>query len=144
MSGVGFRINTAQVVTGTAAKTIAQVVAAANHRIRIDHITVSFEGIAATDAPIQVRILRQTTAGTMTALTPVKDNSADDETLAVTAQHTATAEPTAGDVLVTQLVHPQTSRLFPGPFWIPGGGRLGVEVTAGVSVDCVVSVKGDE
>lgn len=145
MSGVKFRANTAQVATGTAAKTIMQLVAASNHRIIVNKIVVSFEGVTATDAPIQVRVLRQTTAGTMTGLTPVKDSDSDDETLQVTAQHTATGtEPTAGDVLESQLVHPQSSRVFVGPYIVKGGGRLGVEVTSGVNIDCIVSAYGEE
>lgn len=144
MSGVKFRANTAQVATGTAVKTIMQLVAASNHRIIVNKIVVSFEGVTATDAPIQVRVLRQTTAGTMTSLTPVKDSDSDDETLQTTAQHTATVEPTAGDVLESQLVHPQSSRVFVGPYIVKGGGRLGVEVTSGVSIDCIVSAYGEE
>lgn len=144
MSGVKFRANTAQVATGTAAKTIMQLVAASNHRIIVSKIVVSFEGVTATDAPIQVRVLRQTTAGTMSSLTPVKDSDSDDETLQTTAQHTATVEPTAGDVLESQLVHPQSSRVFVGPYIVKGGGRLGVEVTSGVNIDCIVSAYGEE
>lgn len=143
MSGVGFRANTAQVATGTSAKTILQIVAASNHRVVVNKIVVSFEGVTVTDAPIQVRVLRQSTAGTMSALTLVKDGDTA-ETLEVSAQHTASAEPTAGDVLESQLVHPQSSRVFVGPYTIPGGGRLGVEVTAAVGVDCVVSAYGEE
>lgn len=143
MSGVGFRANTAQVATGTAAKTILQVVAASNHRVVLNKIVVSFEGVTVTDAPIQVRVLRQTTAGTMSALTLVKDGDTA-ETLEVTAQHTASAEPTAGDVLESQMVHPQSSRVFVGPYVVPGGGRLGVEVTAAVGVDCIISAYGEE
>jgi hypothetical protein len=143
MSGVGFRANTAQVATGTSAKTILQIVAASNHRVVLNTIVVSFEGVTVTDAPIQVRVLRQSTAGTMSALTLVKDGDTA-ETLEVSAQHTASAEPTAGDVLESQMVHPQSSRVFVGPYVVPGGGRLGVEVTAAVGVDCIVSAYGEE
>lgn len=143
MSGVGFRANTAQVATGTSAKTILQIVAASNHRVVVNKIVVSFEGVTVTDAPVQVRVLRQSTAGTMSALTLVKDGDTA-ETLEVSAQHTASAEPTAGDVLESQLVHPQSSRVFVGPYVIPGGGRIGVEVTATVGVDCIVSAYGEE
>lgn len=138
MAGLLVRANTAQVATGTSLKTIMQIVAASNHRIVIPIISVSFEGISATDAPIDVQIMRQSTAGTMSSLTLAKDNDADDETIQTTAQHTATAEPTAGDVLARKLVHPQGRADF-GPFVVKGGGRLGITTTAGVSVDCVVS-----
>lgn len=143
MAGLRFRANTAQVATGTSAKTILQLVAAANHRVVVPRISISFEGVTPTDAPIQVVIRKQTDAGTMTSLTLVKDNDNDDETLQTTAQHTATAEPSASDILETRLVHPQGSRDF-GPFVIPGGDRIGVVVTAGVSIDCVVSALCEE
>jgi hypothetical protein len=138
MSGVIVRANTAQVSTGTSLKTILQIVAASNHRIRVPQISVSFEGVTATDAPIQVDIYRQTDAGTMTSLTPKKDNEGDNETIQTTAQHTATVEPTKTDLLQTKFVHPQTRADF-GPFVVIGGGRLGVLVTSTVSVDCIVS-----
>lgn len=143
MAGVGFRLNTGEVTTGTSAKTIAQLVAASNHRIYVRYIDVSFKGIVVTDAPIWCRVLRQSSAGTMSALTLTKDNDSDDETLQTTAQHTATAEPSAGDVVASGEVHPQTGRRF-GPFWVKGGGRLGVEVTAGASTSVIVSALGEE
>jgi hypothetical protein len=143
MAGVLFRGNTGQVAcTASTAKTVLQVVAASNHRIHVS-FTVTFEGVSATDAPAQVRILKQTTAGTSSALTLVKDCDTDDETLQTTAIHTATVEPTASDVKETQFVHPQSGRTF-GPFRVPGGQRLGVEVTVSANVDCVVAVRGEE
>lgn len=144
MAGVRGRANTAQVATGTSAKTILQLVAASNHRIVVPRITVSFEGVTSTDAPIQVVVMRQSTAGTMSSLTLTKDNDSDDETLQTTAQHTATVEPTSGDILETQLIHPQGGRGVFGPFVVKGGGRLGVVVTASVSIDCVVSAQFEE
>ena len=148
MAGVGFRAQTAEITTGVAKKTLLQVVAAANHRVLVKEISVAFKGTSPTDAPILVRILRQTTAGTMSALTPVKNNSADTETLQTTAQHTATVEPTAGDVLMSEEVHPQTGLLwqatFGGEIIVPGGTRLGIDVTAGVSVSATARIFGEE
>jgi hypothetical protein len=148
MAGVGFATVTGEITTGTSVKTLIQVVAAANHRLRVREISISFKGILGTDAPILVQVLRQTTAGTMSALTPVKLNDSDDETLQVTAQHTATAEPTAGDVLMSEEVHPQSGYTWQSPFGgeipVKGGGRLGVRVTAGASTSAVVRIFGDE
>lgn len=143
MAGVRGRATTAQVATGTSAKTILQLVAASNHRIIVPRITISFEGVTPTDPPIQVVVMRQSTAGTMSALTPSKDTDSYDETLQTTAQHTATVEPTSGDILETQLIHPQGRGVF-GPFVVKGGGRLGVVVTASVSIDCVVAAQFEE
>lgn len=144
MSGVAFRGNPGQIACAAAtAKTVLQVVAASNHRVQPVWFDVSFEGISATDAPAYIRVLKQTTAGTSSALTLVKNNAADDETLEVTAIHTATVEPTASDVKWTGFIHPQSGKRI-GPFVIPGGERLGVEVTVSANVDCVASVVGEE
>lgn len=143
MSGVEWRATTAEVTTGTTVFTALQIVAAASHRVYVKKIDVSFKGIVVTDAPIFVRIVKQTTAGTMTSLTMYKGNASDDETLQTTAQHTSTVAPTTTDLLDSGEIHPQTARRF-GPFWIPGGGRIGVEITAGVSTSVIVSASGEE
>lgn len=78
----------------------------------------------------------------MSALTLVKDPDDTDETLQTTAQHTATAEPTAGDILVSELIHPQTGYTWQAPFGkaikIGGGDRLGFRVLAGADVNAIV------
>ena len=100
-----------------------------------------------TATPIKVDILRQTTAGTMSSLTPVKRGNFT-ETLQTTAQHTATAEPTAGDVLRSFYVHPQQGEVWEAPFDdpidIPGGTRLGVRATASASVNALVALDLEE
>jgi hypothetical protein len=148
MSRVAFAAVTGEITTGTSTKTLMQVVAASNHRVTIKEISVSFKGTSNTAAPILVEVLRQTDAGTMTSLSPVKINSADDETLQTTAQHTSTSEPSAGNVLMSELVHPQTGYTWQAPFGgdlvVPGGGRLGLRVTAGASVSAVARMIGEE
>ncbi|HYE76967.1 MAG TPA: hypothetical protein VEI97_03180 [bacterium] len=126
---------TAEIALSAAtAKTIIQLVAASNHRVKLLSWGVYFDGTSTTAEPVQVRLLRQTTAGTMTSLTPVKRDDSIGETLQTTAQHTATAEPTAGDVLEVKEVHPQMGyeKIYPfgGEVIIGGGDRLGIEVTA--------------
>lgn len=148
MTGVRTRAVTGAIATTTAARTLLQIVAASNHRVTLEELEISFEGVTNTATPIKVDVLRQTSAGTMTGLTLVKDNSNDDETPEVTAQHTATSEPTAGDVLDSFYVHPQQGRLwqapFAKPFVIPGGTRLGIRVTAAASVNAIVKAVLDE
>ncbi len=120
-------------VTSATAKTILQLVAATNHRVLIKGFTVSFKGTSATDSPILVQILRQTTAGTSSAATMVKNNSADDETLQTTGRYDCSAEPTASDILMISEVHPQSGWqvFFPlgQEIVIPGGGRVGIKCT---------------
>ena len=149
MAGVGFAVVTAEIATGTSAKTLAQVVAASNHAVTIHEINIDFQGTSNTAEPIYVEVVRQTDAGTTSALTPVKypnDDSA--ETLQTTARHTATVEPTTTDVLRRNFVHPQTGYTWQAPYRgeikVGGGDRLGVRVTAAADVGAVVTIYGEE
>ena len=148
MSAFRGKLVTGEIATGTAAKTLVQLIAPANHRLRVVSYKISFKGTSATAAPIKVRLLRQSTAGTMSALTPVKLDDSIAETLLATAQHTATAEPTAGDVLESIEVHPQSGyeKIFAyGEEPIVGGGdRIGIEVTAGADVSAIAEIQYEE
>lgn len=151
MAGVGFQATTGRIATGTggAAKTLLQLVAPANQRVHVKRIVVTFRGVDATQPPIKVDLLVQTSAGTMTALTLVKDPPDSDETIQTTAQHTATAEPTAGSIRRTRLVSPVAAYEFffgsQNPLPILGGTRLGVRVTNdGTDCDAVVDADCEE
>jgi hypothetical protein len=131
---------TAEVALSAAtAKTVIQLVAATNHRVKVLRWGVFFDGVSVSAEPVQVRLLRQTTAGTMSSLTPVKLDDSLAETLQTTAQHTATAEPTAGDVVDVVEVHPQSGYEIIYPLGqeviIGGGDRLGIECTAPAGVN---------
>jgi hypothetical protein len=144
MAGVIGRVSTPQIaLVAVTAKTVLQIIAATNHRVRVQRISVSFEGTSTTDAPVQVDVYKQTTAGTMTSTSPVKDNSGDPETLQTTASRNASAEPTSTDLLESKMCHPQ-GRIDLGPFTIPGGGSIGVKLTAPNAVDCIASAVFEE
>jgi hypothetical protein len=127
---------TAEVALSAAtARTVVQLVAPSNHRLRILRLGFFFDGVSVTAEPVQVRLLRQTSAGTMTALTLTKLDDSIADTLQATAQHSATGtEPTAGDVIDVWECHPQQGfeRDYPlGQEPIVGGGdRVGLEFTA--------------
>lgn len=148
MAALGMAAQTAAITTGTSAKTLVQIVAPTNQRLKVRAWSVSFAGIAPTDAPILCKLVRQTDAGTSSALTPVVTGSGVvAETPQSTARHTATVEPTATDVLRTEEVHPQggfQERIADGEIVVPGGGRLGIQVTAGVSVSAVARIEYEE
>jgi hypothetical protein len=137
MAGLLASAQTGEVTSGTVKKTILQVVAAANHRIKVKELSVSFKGTSGSDTPVLVQVLRQSDAGTMSALTPKKFNEADDETLQTTAQHTASAEPTGTDEVMGEEVHPQGGWTWQAPFGgeitVKGGDRIGIAVTAAAS-----------
>lgn len=140
----GFRItgNAGEVAFSTSTKTLAQIVAASNHRVRVERIRVSFKGVSSAEAPIMVQLAVQTTAGTMTSLTLAKLNASDDETIQTTAQHTATVEPTTTTVLAQMLIHPQAGHEFVFPpgrdLLVPGGTRLGIMLVSPVQAGTAV------
>ena len=151
MAGVRFAATTGQISTGASSRrTMIQIIALSNHRVEITEIQISFEGTSNTDAPIECVVEYQGDAGTTpVALTPVKLNSSDDESLQVTAGQGAWAvEPASGNDLMKFFVHPQTGYTWQAPFGgelvIPGGSRLGVYTNTGLTVDCVVHVLGRE
>jgi len=151
MAGIKFSAVTGENLTTTSAKTLLQIVAPANQRVLVKGVSVSFKGITPTDPPIKVDVLRQTTAGTMSALTCAKrsDSSATAETVQTTAQQNATAEPTAGDVLWSRETPGQFGQTeyfpFDDPIHVPGGTRLGLRVTnGGTSINAIAQFDCEE
>lgn len=137
--GLVFSAVTAPIALATANTifTRLQVVAAAAFPFSILSISGSFDGVTAADTPLFVKVVRQTDAGTMSALTPRKQNGAAG-TLNATAQHTATAEPTGSTAELARYVHPQGGffnwTFGPGQFVVAGGGRLGLWVDPGATM----------
>ena len=139
----------AGVSTGTALKTIIQLVAPADQDVALTEWKIGFHGVNNTAEPIKVQLVRQTTAGTMSALTPrIKDGRLTGSTLRTTAQHTATAEPTTTDILDSWTIHPQTSG---GWQWsekteivIGATQRVGLIVTAANTVACDATLDFEE
>lgn len=86
-------------------ETLIQVAAPATRRLQVVRWGISFDGISAADAPVDVDLLRQTTAGTAGAFTPLKLDEADPAALS-SAQNAFTAEPTAGDILEAHQLTP--------------------------------------
>lgn len=92
-------------VAGTT-KTIVQVVPGTNTPVRVVEIGVSFNGVTTTDVPVLVQLLRQTTAGTSSALTFVADQESSGKSVVATGLKTFTAEPTTGNILRDWYVTP--------------------------------------
>lgn len=137
----------ANVATGTAAKTILQLIAPANHRLALKNVKLSSRGVTASDPAILIEIVRQTTAGTMTSLTPKKlsDLSATAETLQATAQHTATVEPTTTDILDTiSIPAAGGAYIWSGEIVVPGGGRVALRATTGTTQNVDASMGYEE
>lgn len=149
MAGVQWSVPSGEVsLSAGVAKTVLQVVAASNHRVLIKMLKVFGKGTVSSDTPILVELVRQSTAGTSTAGTPVKVNEGDNETLTVTARVNATVEPTTSDVIEQWYIHPQGGSLEYTPITMEhpviGGGRLGVRMTAAQAQTVLVTARGDE
>lgn len=147
MANVLFRAVTPEVTLGDDVQTVLQIAAPANQRVLVHSIAMSFKPISTTETPIKVDIVRQTSAGTMSSLTPVKNNAGDNETIQTTAQYDATAEPTTTDTIESMEIHPQSRQVFyfRNPIVVIGGSRLGVRMTAGTSLAyTIVSMECEE
>lgn len=113
------------------AKTVLQLVSPANHRVKVLGWGVFFDGVSTTAQPVQIRVMRQTTAGTMTALTPTK-TAPRAESILCTAQQNATTEPSNSDSLDVITCHPQQGYEIKFPqgqeIMLGGSDRIGIEV----------------
>jgi hypothetical protein len=114
-------------------KTCLQIATPATVRAKIRGFSISFDGVTAANVPGLVEILRQTTAGTMTALTPAPVDSSAPASLA-TASHTATAEPTAGTVIWRRRITPNGG-LFE-MYWPDDKDQLVVPISGFLGIRC--------
>lgn len=125
-------------LTAATAKTVAMIKAAANHVDKVKGWGVFFDGVSVTAEPVQVKLQRYTSDGTMTSSTPV-ERSNHGVTMQTSGYTPNSAEPTAGDVLCAREIHPQGGyqEIFPAgdEIIVPGGGRLGIECTAPANVN---------
>lgn len=138
-----------QALAAATAETVLQLVAAANHRVKLLAWGVFFDGVSATAEPVQVVLVRQTGAGTSSANTPVKWDASADETLQTTARDAFTAEPASDDAVVwAGEIHPQGGyeAIFPlgQEALVPGGGRLGIKLTAPATVNARAYMRFEE
>lgn len=90
----------------TATETILQLKGATASKGALVAWGISFSGIDPVGAPIQVDLLRQTTAGTNAGAAEVQLD-ADDAAPGITGFTSFSAEPTAGAVLEQYWIHPQ-------------------------------------
>lgn len=115
-------------------KTLVQLKAATNVRVKVTGFTVGFAGISGTDGPVLVRLIKTTTDGTGTSATLVKLRPGTDETLQTTGTHSHSAEGSNGDVVWEDRVHPQSSKAVFFPLGLEvdmaGGSRLALKCNA--------------
>jgi hypothetical protein len=132
-------------VTAVPGKTILQITNPSTQRLRIKELVLGFDGISSVAVPTLIRLARQTTAGTPSGSstpTPVLVDPGGPAALqtAVLAGAAAwTAEPTLGDILFNERIHPQGGLTYQYVLGqediIAPSGRLALIVVAAASVN---------
>src|SRR6185369_17836172 len=122
------QIVTGVTLAGTTEQTLIQLLAPTNQRVKLTELSVSFKGTSNTDAPVQVRLMVQTSAGTASSGTPALIDADMAETIQTASRITFTVEPSYSTVIGTWQVHPQTGLILPmstiKPPVIKGGTRM--------------------
>lgn len=135
-------------LSGTVARTVLQLLAPSNHRVTVLRWGVFFDSTSVSAEPVEVTLIRQTSAGVMSALTPAKLDDSLAETLQTSAQYAAITEPSNGDVIDVVEVHPQTGYEIIYPLGqepvIGGGDRLGIICTAPADVNVRAKIAFEE
>lgn len=136
-------------LTAATAKTLLQFLAGTGGSFKLLEALVSFNGVTATNEPVLVEILLQTTAGTGGAATIQQADQERSDSFATSAQKTFTAEPTASTILWSGYIHPQTGYPIvpiplPGVLQIASAQRLGIRATAPNAVDAAITATIEE
>lgn len=135
-------------LVGATAKTVIQIVTGATRKFWLKEMAIGFKSVTATDIPVLVQLVRQSTAGTMSANTPAPDVEGHPAAIS-TAQENATVEPTSGVVVKEWYITPIGGQLV---YQLPLGdeiemavsSRLGLLVTAPQAESCRAYIKGNE
>lgn len=108
MAGRRLTITSGELASGTAAKTLLQLLAPADAWLEPVSARIFFGGTNAAHAAHRIQLMKQTTAGTGgSAVTPAKILKADTDTVRSSAlKDISSAEPTYGDVLDEVWVDP--------------------------------------
>lgn len=144
MADALYSINVDQSATGTSARTILQLVMATGTTGRLVDFAMTFDGTTSTATPVLVQLMRQTSAGTSSSVTPVKLDPNDTATSATAGKTFTSTDPTASDVLYEWRIPPTSGIVMQFPLGrevlIRGGGRLGLVVTAAATVNATAQM----
>lgn len=124
------------------AKTVLQVQAPTNQCVKVLGWGVYFDGVTASAVPVGVRLLRQTSAGSLATGVANSLNSRPETILTTTRYWTTTGEPSNGGSSAEAdriTCHPQQwyEARFPAgqEIIIPSAAYLGIECTAAATVN---------
>lgn len=127
-------------LSAATAKTVLQIAAPATRRGKVKEIGISFDGTNSAAEPVEVVLMRQTSAGTMTAQTPTPRQEGDPAAL-FSGSRNASAEPTSSNVIGRWLVSP-AGGLFVIQYpqgdepEISASARVGLVCNAPAAVNC--------
>jgi hypothetical protein len=149
--GNRFSFSVVRALTTSTSDTILQLLAATNHEVKIERISITGKSNSAADAPVEFNVLRQTSAGTGgSSVTGSKFHTGGD-TLDVTAtKGDYSVEPTdSGDIVLIRHVHPISGHdiVFPPgrELVVKAGERLGIKaITPGQGSTYAVTIEGAE
>lgn len=112
--------------------TVLQVLAPANHRVKLKKFSLGFRGTTVTNAPLTVQLVKQSTAGAGGSSVTPRNVNAVAETVQSTAISGPTTEPTLTEVWESWTIHPQLNGGFQLPmceeYIVPGSGRVALRV----------------
>jgi hypothetical protein len=126
-------------LSASTTRTLIQVIPASDRPVKLLELGCSFDGVDGTKEPVLVELVRESTGGTASALTLVKDQEQSSQAIVATARSGfSSTEPTTGDVLRSWEVTPAGGLLVVQ--WpldrepMALSNRLAVRVTTGSGV----------
>ena len=110
-------------VLATTATTLLGVATPSTRRVKLKEIWASFNSVTATDTPCLIELVRYTSAGTSTVVTPVPVDALDPPSLCVASFENCTVEPTGPSIQTAWKVSPiGTTLIYQAPLgdeWEP-------------------------
>lgn len=131
------------VALSASAKTLIRVAAPSTHGIVVSRLDYTFNGTDAAAAKVLVEFVKGSTSGTATSLTPAKRHG-HTGSVAATAQHSFSGEPTGGTVMRHYYVSPAGGSITPDEFVLNPNETLGIRVTGGNGSSAAISIAWEE
>lgn len=144
MAGLIGTAVTNSVGTGTATtKTILEISAPAGAGLRVQRVSISFDGVSPTAGKALVQIVKGATTGTGTNLTPAKLQG-HTGSLGTTAKENFTVEPSGGTVVFAEQVHTQSGYTAPEEIILNPGETLSVRTNVPAAVNARARMRWEE
>jgi hypothetical protein len=138
---------TGEALAAAAVETVLALAAGTTKRLKIRRWGVSFNGTNVANTPVQVQLIRITSAGSSTSGTPKKLDEADVAPLAAFLS-AFTAEPSTGDVLEAHYVSPAGGQIIETYFddapIVGVSGRLAIRILGNDAVNASAFIHFEE